>query len=132
MEYAKQIMKYGKQISVDRVWFTKDKSSTDQSVIHDMMSMGIPEADIEVGVATKGELEAWNDEKFAYLKPMEDWKQKMAESDGSLMLRDLEDLVTINNFTMTSEMKIRYDAKASSLYLCLAHGITRPDNVFTF
>jgi len=42
---------------------------------------------------------------------MELWKEKMARSDNNLMIRDLEDLVTINNFTMTSEMKTRYDAK---------------------
>ena len=42
---------------------------------------------------------------------MELWEQKMASSDNNLMIRDLEDLVTINNFTMTSEMKTRYDAK---------------------
>jgi len=111
MEYAKQIMKYGKQISVDRVWFTKDKSSTDQSVIHDMMSMGIPEADIEVGVATKGELEAWNDEKFAYLKPMEDWKEKIAETDAG-MPRYLEDLIT-DKFAgdAGTSLQERYDKK---------------------
>ena len=42
---------------------------------------------------------------------MELWIEKMASSDRNLMIRDLEDLVTINNFTMTSEMKTRYDAK---------------------
>ena len=112
MEYAKQIMKYGKQISVDRVWFTKDKSSTDQSVINDMMSMGIPEADIEVGVATKGELEAWNDEKFAYLKPIEDWKEKIAETDAG-MPRYLEDHITDDHDGVAGNefLQAKYDKK---------------------
>ena len=48
---------------------------------------------------------------FAGPTDMELWKEKMVMSDGNLMTRDLEDLVTINNFTMRPEMKIRYDAK---------------------
>ena len=43
-------------------------------------------------------------------KPMNDWKASMQETDAG-MPRYLEDLITINSLTMTSEMKVRYDAK---------------------
>ena len=43
-------------------------------------------------------------------KPMREWKQKIAKTDAG-MPRYLEDLITTNSLTMTSEMKIRYDKK---------------------
>ena len=44
-------------------------------------------------------------------KPMNDWKDKMHDSDRTTMPRYLEDLITTNSLTMTPEMKGRYDAK---------------------
>jgi hypothetical protein len=41
---------------------------------------------------------------------MGDWKLKIAGTDSG-MPRYLEDLITTNSLTMTSEMKVRYDAK---------------------
>ena len=42
--------------------------------------------------------------------PMNDWLRKMTKTDDG-MPRYLEDLITANNFTMTPEMKVRYDKK---------------------
>jgi len=42
--------------------------------------------------------------------PMETWKNGMRDTDKG-MPRYLEDLITTNSLTMTSEMKVRYDAK---------------------
>ena len=47
---------------------------------------------------------------YANAKPMNDWKASMQETDNG-MPRYLEGLITINSLTMTSEMKVRYDAK---------------------
>tara|TARA_Y100001951_G_C11257981_1_gene250651 strand:- start:17 stop:376 length:360 start_codon:yes stop_codon:yes gene_type:complete len=41
---------------------------------------------------------------------MKTWKEKIAGTDSG-MPRYLEDLITTNSLTMTSEMKVRYDAK---------------------
>jgi len=42
--------------------------------------------------------------------PMNDWLRKIAKTDSG-MPRYLEDLITTNSLTMTSEMKVRYDKK---------------------
>jgi len=49
---------------------------------------------------------------YANAKPMEDWKQKIAESDGSFMPRYLEDLIT-DKFAgdAGTSLQERYDAK---------------------
>ena len=47
---------------------------------------------------------------WANVRPMEDWKETIQATDAG-MPRYLEDLITTNSLTMTSEMKIRYDAK---------------------
>ena len=76
-------------------------------------NMGVP---TDMGNRHRVMIQEWIDAGNVpdhYVGPtdMELWIEKMARSDGNLMPRDLEDLVTINNFTMTSEMKTRYDAK---------------------
>ena len=45
-------------------------------------------------------------------EPMELWKQEMRESDGGMMPRFLEDLITNNaSLVIPAEMKKRYDEK---------------------
>ena len=43
-------------------------------------------------------------------RPLNKWKESIQATDGG-MPRYLEDLITTNSLTMTSEMKTRYDAK---------------------
>jgi len=43
-------------------------------------------------------------------EPMREWKILMRKTDSG-MPRYLEDLITINSFTMTPIMKVRYDEK---------------------
>ena len=96
---------------IDTVTFKKDGSFNVYDV--DGKRYGVPD---KMGNRHRVMIQEWIDAgniPDPYVGPtdMELWKEKMAMSDGNLMPRDLEDLVTINNFTMTSEMKTRYDAK---------------------
>ena len=57
-------------------------------------------------IAEEVEKESRNIAEF----PMNDWLRKMTNTDAG-MPRYLEDLITVNNLTMTPEMKVRYDKK---------------------
>ena len=63
--------------------------------------------DSNIAIPSKADLQT----AYDAWKPMNDWKDKMHDSDRTTMPRYLEDLITTNSLTMTPEMKVRYDKK---------------------
>jgi len=106
-------MLYSKQISTGMV-IGSNSHATEESMLADATSGGIPASDIEVGDKTEDEIKVMSDAYADTLveggRPMINWKNTMFNSDSS-MPRYLEDLITTNSLTMTPEMKVRYDAK---------------------
>jgi len=70
-------------------------------------SRGLSLADYKIADATEDEIQAMAQSAKT---PMEVWQVKMRGTDNG-MPRYLEDLITTNSLTMTSEMTVRYDAK---------------------
>ena len=64
------------------------------------------------GIPSQADQDAWTAEYLVQFPEGYDaWTESIQATDA-VMPRYLEDLITTNSLTMTSEMKVRYDAKS--------------------